>query len=117
MIKEWVKECVENSGMSADDIIRYCDVTQEDLDMILCGGDYSAHVADNIVSRLGVLCNGEEAMNMGARIPHIELRHGMVLFRKDSETQCRFLTVTSNSIVKVEQLSPNCYSIDMKSPY
>ena len=46
-------------------------------------------------------------------IPHIELENGMVLFRKDTEKQCRLLVV-SPGINTIDKLTSNCYKISLK---
>ncbi len=117
MIKTWVKTCIIQSGIDVADVVSYCDVTEEDIQKILNDGDYSVNVAEKILDRLGVFCKKGNLPIDRMSIPHIELETGIILFRKDSDSRCRFLTVSSNATSKVERLSANCYGIDMKSPY
>lgn len=113
MIKDWVKDCIVSSGLSVEDVIFYCDVTKDDVENILNGDDYDIKVADNIISRLGMFTGKTKLPDTCGGILHVELEHGMILFRKDSDTKCRFLTLSGKIETKVERLSPNCYEIEM----
>ena len=112
MIKDLIKECVVNSQLGVSDLVEYCDVTKEDVQNILNDGDYSIDVADKIVCRLAMFSNKKDRL-MEDPIPHIELENGMVLFRKDTEKQCR-LRVVSPGINTIDKLTSNCYKISLK---
>ena len=112
MIKDLIKECVVNSQLGVSDLVEYCDVTKEDVQNILNDGDYSIDVADKIVCRLAMFSNKKDRL-MEDPLPHIELENGMVLFRKDTEKQCRLLVV-SPGINTIDKLTSNCYKISLK---
>lgn len=117
MIKAWVKTCIIQSGIDVADVVSYCDVTEEDVRRIINDDDYSVNIAERILDRLGMFCKMGDLPIDRMSIPHIELETGIILFRKDSDSRCRLLAVSSNTKPKVERLSANCYGIDMKSPY
>lgn len=111
MIREWVNECLAKARLAEQDLIEYCDLTPEEAKLVITDGNYTVDVAERVLSRLCVF-----APHRGTAvpdIPHVELDHGMVLFRKDNGDQCRILTVSASNRTQVEKLSPNCIKISI----
>lgn len=115
MIKELVKDCIIGSGLSTDDLVHYCNVDKATVVEMLKEGDYSVTEADRVLECLGMFAREDSKMLPKDRsIPHIELDNCMVLFRRQSRTECRFLVVSAKkNDAEVKKMSENCFRLSL----
>ncbi len=111
MIREIVNECLEVTKLNIEDLVKYCEVTEAEAWELLNDGEYTIDTADKVISRLAICLNKDDLSV--AQIPHLELDNGIILFKKDSENQCRLLVVQNKGQTRLESLTDKCFKLSI----